>query len=62
MLFQLPFGIISDKLGRKGTIILGLMLFIIGSVICAVSNNILDLMLGRFLQGSGAIGAVVYID
>jgi len=59
MLFQLPFGIISDKLGRKGTIILGLMLFIIGSVICAVSNNILDLMLGRFLQGSGAIGAVV---
>jgi predicted MFS family arabinose efflux permease len=59
MIFQIPFGIMSDKLGRKGTIITGLLLFAIGSVICALSDNILTLLLGRFLQGAGAIGAVV---
>lgn len=59
MLFQVPFGIMSDKLGRKGTIITGLLLFAIGSIICAMSNDILTLILGRFLQGAGAIGAVV---
>ena len=59
MIFQVPFGIMSDKLGRKGTIITGLLLFAIGSVICALSNDMLMLLLGRFLQGAGAIGAVV---
>ncbi len=59
MIFQVPFGIMSDKLGRKGTIIMGLLLFAIGSIICAISVDILTLLLGRFLQGAGAIGAVV---
>jgi multidrug resistance protein len=59
MIFQVPFGIMSDKLGRKGTIILGLVLFAIGSIICALSDNILMLLLGRLLQGAGAIAAVV---
>ncbi len=59
MIFQVPFGIMSDKLGRKGTIIVGLLLFAIGSIICAISEDILSLLLGRFLQGAGAIGAVV---
>ncbi len=59
MLFQVPFGIMSDKLGRKGTIVTGLLLFAIGSFFCAIANDILTLMLGRFLQGAGAIGAVV---
>ncbi len=59
MIFQIPFGIMSDKLGRKGTIIVGLLLFAIGSIICAISIDILGLLLGRFLQGAGAIGAVV---
>lgn len=59
MLFQIPFGIMSDKLGRKGTIITGLLLFAIGSLICAISNDILSLLLGRLLQGAGAIGAVI---
>lgn len=59
MIFQVPFGIMSDKLGRKGTIITGLLLFAIGSIFCAIADDILTLMLGRFLQGAGAIGAVV---
>ena len=59
MIFQVPFGIMSDKLGRKGTIIIGLLLFGIGSMIAAVSTDILTLLLGRFLQGAGAIGSVV---
>jgi len=59
MIFQIPFGIMSDKLGRKGTIITGLLLFAIGSIFCAIATDILTLMLGRFLQGAGAIGAVV---
>ncbi len=59
MIFQVPFGIMSDKLGRKGTIVLGLVLFAIGSIICALATDILALLLGRLLQGAGAIGAVV---
>ncbi len=59
MLFQVPFGVMSDKLGRKGTIITGLLLFAVGSIFCALANDISTLMVGRFLQGAGAIGAVV---
>ena len=59
MIFQIPFGVMSDKLGRKGTIITGLLLFAIGSLISALATDIYTLMLGRLLQGAGAIGAVV---
>jgi len=59
MIFQVPFGIMSDKLGRKSTIIFGLLLFAIGSIVCAISTDMMTLLLGRFLQGAGAIGAVV---
>ena len=58
-LFQVPFGVVSDKIGRKVTILIGLLIFIVGSVIAAVSDNIYLLLLGRFLQGAGAIGSVV---
>jgi len=58
-IFQLPFGIMSDKIGRKPTILIGLIIFLVGSIICAVSNDIYTLMFGRFLQGAGAIGAVI---
>jgi MFS family permease len=58
-IFQLPFGIMSDKIGRKPTILIGLVIFLVGSIICAVSIDIYTLMFGRFLQGAGAIGAVI---
>ncbi|MFA6760540.1 MAG: MFS transporter [Sulfuricurvum sp.] len=58
-LFQLPFGIMSDRIGRKPTLLFGLIIFLIGSLICAFTDNIYMLLLGRFLQGAGAIGSVI---
>ena len=57
--FQVPFGLMSDKVGRKKTLLFGLLIFIAGSVIAAMSDNIYMLLVGRFLQGAGAIGSVV---
>ena len=58
-IFQVPFGTMSDKIGRKPTLLVGLLIFFIGSIICAYSTDIYTLMVGRFLQGAGAIGAVI---
>lgn len=58
-IFQIPFGMLSDKIGRKKTLLFGLLIFIVGSVIAALSTDIYTLMIGRFLQGAGAIGSVV---
>ena len=58
MFLQVPFGILSDKIGRKITILIGLLIFMVGSIICGFSEHIYTLMAGRFLQGAGAIGAV----
>ncbi len=58
-IFQIPFGMLSDKIGRKKTLLFGLLIFIVGSVVAALSTDIYTLMIGRFLQGAGAIGSVV---
>jgi len=58
-IFQVPFGKLSDTIGRKSTLLIGLLIFIAGSVLCALSDNIYMLLIGRFLQGAGAIGSVV---
>ena len=57
---QLFFGPLSDKLGRKLPLLLSLMLFIVSSVLCAITNDIYLLILCRFIQGfSGAGGSVL---
>jgi len=58
-LFQIPFGLLSDRFGRKKMIVLGLLLFITGSVVAALSTSIYGVLIGRALQGCGAIAAVV---
>ena len=49
----------SDKIGRKPTLFIGLVIFMVGSIVAGYADNIYILMLGRFLQGAGAIGSVV---
>lgn len=58
-LFQIPFGLMSDKFGRKPMIIFGLLIFALGSLIAAFSDTIQGVIFGRALQGAGAIAAVV---
>ena len=58
-IFQVPFGAMSDKIGRKPTLLVGLVIFLVGSIISAYATDIYMLMLGRFLQGAGAIGSVI---
>jgi len=58
-LFQIPFGMMSDKFGRKPIIALGLVIFAIGSVVAATADSMMGIIIGRALQGSGAIAAAV---
>jgi MFS family permease len=58
-LLQIPFGLLSDKIGRKGVIVFGLVLFAVGSAVAALSTTIGGVIVGRALQGSGAIGSVI---
>lgn len=56
---QIPFGLWSDRFGRKKVIVAGLVLFIVGSIVAALSTSIYGILAGRALQGSGAIAAAV---
>lgn len=58
-LFQIPFSILSDKIGRLVILYLALALFALGSFICFFSTSIDYLILGRALQGSGAVNGVL---
>jgi len=55
--FQIPLGLLSDRFGRKQIIIGGLIVFAIGSVIAALSDSIYSIIIGRAIQGMGAIAA-----
>lgn len=59
VIFQLPFGMASDRFGRKKLIYLGLIMFAVGSVFAATAQDIYMVIFGRAIQGAGAISAVV---
>jgi MFS family permease len=56
---QIPFGLASDRWGRRPVVLAGLCLFVVGSVVCALSDDIFWVTIGRAIQGSGAISAAV---
>lgn len=56
---QIPFGAASDRFGRKPVIVVGLLLFVIGSVVAAMAQDVQMVVVGRVLQGAGAISAAV---
>lgn len=58
-IFQIPFGLLSDRVGRKPLIVGGLLVFVLGSIVAATTTSIWGIILGRALQGSGAIAAAV---
>ena len=56
---QIPFGMASDRFGRKRVIILGLLVFAAGSFVAAAAGSLFWLLVGRSLQGAGAVSAAV---
>ena len=58
-LFQIPFGYLSDRFGRKPILIVGLLIFLLGSIMAANTSNIIIVVIGRAFQGGGAISAVL---
>jgi MFS family permease len=58
-LLQIPFGVASDRLGRKRVIIFGLLVFALGSLIAGSADTLTGLLVGRSVQGAGAVSAAV---
>ncbi|GMR08106.1 MAG: MFS transporter [Gammaproteobacteria bacterium] len=58
-LLQIPFGLLSDRIGRRPVIVVGLIIFAAGSVLAAQAETLEGVILGRALQGCGAIAAVL---
>jgi MFS family permease len=58
-LFQIPFGLWSDRWGRKPVITVGLLIFLIGSVIAATADTAFGVVIGRAIQGAGAVASTV---
>ena len=58
-MLQIPLGVASDHLGRKRVIIFGLLVFALGSLVAGAADTLSGVMLGRALQGAGAVSAAV---
>jgi len=58
-ILQIPFGMLSDRFGRKPIIYIGLFIFALGSIMAAMSTSMTGIILGRALQGCGAIASTV---
>ncbi len=58
-IMQIPLGLASDYFGRKRIVLLGLTLFILGGIICIFSKNLFCLLVGRAIQGMGAISSAI---
>jgi predicted MFS family arabinose efflux permease len=58
-LLQIPFGMLSDKYGRKPLLLVGMSIFMLGSIVCALAESIEMMIIGRALQGMGAVAAVL---
>ena len=58
-IFQIPLSMLSDRVGRKPVIIGGLIIFTIGSIVAAMSDTMTGVIIGRALQGSGAIAGTI---
>ena len=58
-LLQIPLGLLSDKIGRSPVIVGGLLMFVLGSVVAALADSMQGLMIGRALQGMGAIASTL---
>lgn len=54
---QIPMGLVSDRVGRKPVILFGLLMMLVGSLVAALANTIEVIIIGRALQGCGAIAA-----
>lgn len=59
-LFQIPFGILSDRWGRKRAILAGLAVSAVGTVACAFANDVWTLALARLVAGAGAVSGVAF--
>ena len=50
---QIPFGLASDRWGRRPVVLFGLLLFVVGSVVCAQATDVFWITIGRAIQGDG---------